>query len=268
MKIYIGHGNDPINESKLYAIKNNKIDFPFEYQEFFGDLDTLNKLAIAGKLDVTEFSTHAIPFLKERYYILNSLAPVRKGFWPPLVGKSKEFKYVAVPGSFTTATLLIKLAFPEAKLIDLPYQKIIEAVSMGIVDAGVLVHDSQVLFEKYNLKKIMDMGEWWYEQTGLPIPAGVYIAKSSLGKENILKISEKAKKSAEYAIANKNEIIDNMMRFKNILEENEIIKLVETCIFKNSYLVDLGSEGRNAILTLLEMAQEKKLVPEFSLDFI
>ncbi len=186
----MGHSPDPDDAFMFYALKRGLVRVGFGVREFLADIETLNKLAMHGRVDVSAVSTHAMAYIGSKYYILRVGASMGLRYGPVVVGNTGNPELVAVPGTYTTATLLLKLAMPNVKTVEVPFDRIMDAVRGGVVDAGVLIHEGQITYERYGLRRIMDLGEWWYEQTRLPTPLGLDVVKASLGMDVALEVKE------------------------------------------------------------------------------
>ncbi len=199
----------------FYALKKGLVRAPFTVREFLVDIETLNKLAMHGRIDVTAVSTHAMAYIEGKYYILRVGASMGFRYGPPVVvGNTAKPELVAVPGTYTTATLLVRLAMPNVKTVEIPFDKIMDAVRAGVVDAGVLIHEGgQITYERYGLRKIMDLGEWWYEETKLPTPLGLDVVKASLGIDMAKAVKEALLESIKYAMSHREEALAYAMEF-------------------------------------------------------
>ncbi|WP_054842709.1 MqnA/MqnD/SBP family protein [Vulcanisaeta distributa] len=268
MELLIGHSPDPDDAFMFYALKRGLVKAPFTVREFLVDIETLNKLAIHGRIDVTAVSTHAMAYIGSKYYILRVGASMGLRYGPPVVvGNTARPELVAVPGTYTTATLLVKLAMPNVKTVEIPFDKIMDAVKAGVVDAGALIHEGQITYERYGLKKIMDLGEWWYEETKLPTPPlGLDVVKASLGIDVAKAVKEALLESIRYAMSHREEALSHAMEFSRGLNISDTDKFVR--MYVNEYTMDMGIDGEKSIQVLLEMGHERGLLPEPQLLFI
>lgn len=257
----MGHSPDPDDAYMFYALKAGKVKLPFNIREFLADIETLNKLAMHGRLDVTAVSTHVLAYIADKYYVLRVGASMGLRYGPVVVSKGGgKVELVAVPGTYATATLLLRLAMPNVKTVDVPFDKIIDAVISGVVDAGVLIHEGQITYERYGLKKLMDLGEWWYEQTKLPTPLGLDVVKASLGVDNARMIRDALLESLRYAAQNREEALRHAMEFSRGLNMSDTGRFVD--MYVNNYTIDMGNDGERAIRTLLQWGHERGLIPE------
>ncbi len=266
MELLIGHSPDPDDAYMFYALTAGKVNFPFKIKEFLVDIETLNKLALHGRLDVTAISTHALAYVADKYYVLRVGASMGLKYGPVVVGKGGKIELVAVPGTYATATLLFKLAMPNVKTVEVPFDRIMDAVISGAVDAGVLIHEGQITYERYGLRNIMDLGEWWYEQTRLPTPLGLDVVKSSLGMSNVKLIKDALLESLKYAIQHREEALEYAMRFSRGLNMSDTGRFVD--MYVNNYTIDIGNDGEKAIRVLLQWGHEKGLTPEVNFTLV
>jgi len=228
-----------------------------------------------GALDVTKISCHAFYYLQDDYHFLRSGGALGRGCGPLLVA-NKNFKFqisnfkfrnikIAIPGELTTAFLLLKLylaSTPNSKLqtpkfIPMPFHEIINAVNEGTADAGLIIHESRFTYPDYGLEKVIDLGDWWEKETGLPIPLGGIIAKKSLGMEAIKTIESLIRASVEYSMLHRDEVMPYIKRYSQELSEDVIMKHIS--LYVNDYTIDIGDEGENALHELLKMAREINL---------
>ncbi|MGC8542630.1 MAG: menaquinone biosynthesis family protein, partial [Vulcanisaeta sp.] len=183
MELLLGHSPDPDDAFMFYALKRGRVKSPFSFREFLADIETLNKLALHNRLDITAVSTHVMAYVGDKYYILRVGASMGLRYGPIVVSKAGKPELVAVPGTYTTASLLLRLAMPNVRTVEIPFDKIMDAVIGGVVDAGVLIHEGQITYQRYGLRKLLDLGEWWFEQTRLPTPLGLDVVKAALGMD-------------------------------------------------------------------------------------
>ena len=221
------------------------------------DVETLNELSQKGAFDVVKISVANYALIREEYALLSSGAALGRGVGPIVVAK-RDLSFdelsrldVAVPGRFTTASFLFKYFFkPYGNLVELRYDKIIEAVLNKEVDAGVLIHETRFVYKTYGLVKVADLGEMWEQKTSMPIPLGVIAAKKVLGDEFIRFFEQKIKESIDFAYANKDLVWGFIKKNAQEMEDKVIENHIKT--FVNSYTYDLKDEGKRAILKLLE----------------
>ncbi len=276
MRLTLGFSPCPNDCFIFDAIVNKKIDTAgIEFEVVMEDVETLNKMAAAGALSVTKLSFHALAGYLHNYVLLNSGSALGFGCGPLLISKrvitkeelaGGELKIV-IPGRLTTANLLFSLRFPNAqKKESMLFSKIEEAVLTGKADAGVIIHENRFTYEKKGLKKIIDLGEWWEEETGCPIPLGGIAASRKLPREVLLKIDDIIRSSIRHAFANR----EGTMPFvrANATEMDEAVMNKHIDLYVNTYSIELGPDGRKAVELLFRKAKEKDIIREMRTDYI
>ncbi len=269
-KISLGFSPCPNDTFIFYALANKKLKTDIEFSEILRDVETLNKMAFNKELDVTKASFHAFGFIRDDYCLLHSGSALGRGCGPLIVAKKKiqyaelSRKSIAIPGKMTTAYLLLRLFNPEIKnIVEMPFDRIMNAVSLGAVDAGLIIHESRFTYPSYNLVKLIDLGEWWEEETGLPIPLGGIFAKRKLGAA-IRKIDSLIKKSIEYAYRNPEEAREYIKNNAQELDDDVIDQHIR--LYVNDYTLDIG-DGVAAVEKLLKTAEELHLIPHSNKPF-
>ncbi|MEM0203369.1 MAG: MqnA/MqnD/SBP family protein [Archaeoglobaceae archaeon] len=268
MRLRVAHTPDADDAFMFYAMLNQRIPLSFEVESVVEDIETLNRNAMQGIYDVTAISVHAYAFVHEIYRILSTGASVGNGYGPIVVAREKidlEKALIAIPGNYTTATLLLKLAC-NAKTIEMRFDKIIEAVKRGEVDAGLLIHETQLSFEELGLKKILDLYEWWNSITKLPLPLGVNAIKRSLDIETQRAFLKAMRESVRYALENVEEAMVYAVKFSRGLDRERLRKFVT--MYVNEFTLEMSSEVEKAIETLFEMAEEKRMLKKPPLDVL
>jgi 1,4-dihydroxy-6-naphthoate synthase len=259
MRISLGFSPCPNDTFIFDALVNHKIDTKgFEFDVVLEDVQTLNKWAIEGKLDISKISYGVWPIVQEQYSLLNSGGALGKGVGPLLISKSKmeksqiPNKRIAIPGVNTTAHLLFSLAFPSAKnKVFKIFNEIENAVLNDEVDAGVIIHENRFTYQQRGLVKIMDLGEYWEQQTGAPIPLGGIVAKKTLDAQKVKMIDELIKESVQYSFKNYPEISDYIKQHSQEMEESVMRQHID--LYVNNFSIDLGEEGKKAVATLVEV---------------
>jgi 1,4-dihydroxy-6-naphthoate synthase len=268
----LGYSPCPNDTFIFYALVHGKIDTgDLKFNEILLDVETLNLMALKGKLDITKVSYNAFGNLRDDYCLLRSGGALGRGCGP-LVVASKECemkdlkgKTIAIPGELTTAYLLLQLYDPDfrSNVKAMPFHEIMGAVKEGKADAGLIIHEGRFTYSSYGLKKIMDLGEWWEEETGLPIPLGCIIAKRSLGIELIEKLERLIRESVLYAMSR-----PEMLGVKYIKEHSQELddSVIDEHIklYVNEYSIDIGDDGIRAVRKLLDMAEERGIIKKSS----
>lgn len=233
------------------------------------DVETLNRWAFASRLDVTKLSFHAVGHLLDTYCILQSGSALGRGCGPLLVAaaglSSKELagRRVAIPGAYTTAALLFRMFLPECtELVEMRFEQIMPAVLNGEVAAGVIIHESRFTYQRLGLCCLQDLGQWWEQATGLPIPLGCIAARRELGRETIQEIDRRISRSLASAHTHPGKCMDYIRRYAQETEDAVIMKHIG--LYVNDFSLDLGVEGRLAVETFLSRGREAGVLPAYS----
>jgi len=266
-EITIAHSPDSDDAFMFYALVNGKIKSDgLKFVNVLSDIETLNRKALEGVYDVTAISFHAYAYVSDKYILLPSGSSMGLGYGPILVSK-KEFEprdlknfLVGVPGTLTSAFLILKIFEPEVKYKVIQFDKIIEAVINDEVDAGLLIHEGQLTYSNSGLKKIIDFGNWWQRETGLPLPLGGNVVKKELGFELARKISNLLRESVRYAMGNRDEALRYALKFARGMDEKLADKFVG--MYVNELTLDCGEVGKKAIQLFLDLGYEKGLIPK------
>ena len=267
MKTYsLGYSPCPNDTYVFYALVHRAVPDAPAFREVLEDIATLNRMAVDGRLDITKISFHAFAHLRDRYCLLHSGGALGRGCGPLVVAREAldpgdlAGKRIAIPGRLTTAALLLRLHNPELRdLVVLPFHRIMEAVRCGDADAGVLIHEGRFTFPAYGLCEIIDLGQWWEEATGHPIPLGGILARRDLGCTAIEWIDRSLKASVEYAHANAEMILPYVRRHAQEMDEGVMRRHID--LYVNQYTLDYGSDGEAAIADLLSRAERSGIVP-------
>lgn len=269
-KLSIGFSPCPNDTFIFDALVNHKIDNEgLEFEVYLGDVEDLNQKAFKGELDITKISYHAFGYLTNDYILLNSGSALGKGCGPILVQSSKlkvqsledlSPLKIAIPGKYTTANFLLSIAHPEAtNKVEMLFSDIENAVLNNEVDAGLIIHENRFTYYEKGLEKIIDLGEYWEENTGALIPLGGIVIKRNLPIELITKVNRLLRKSIEFAFANPNEPLNYMRQHSQEMDEKVMRQHVE--LYVNKYSLDLGLVGKDAITQMFNLAQEKGIIP-------
>ncbi len=262
----LGYSPCPNDTFIFYALTHGKLaDLPLQVEERLEDVETLNQLALAGALDLTKISYHALGHLRDEYCLLRSGGALGRGCGPLIVATSQlamtdlRGKRIAIPGKLTTANLLLQL-YGEGydDLLILPFDRIMPALQNGAADAGVIIHESRFTYQQLGFHEVLDLGAWWEEATGLPIPLGGILAKRSLGEETIRQIDAGIRASLEYAYAHPEEPRSYIKQHAQELDDEVIDSHID--LYVNDFSLDLGDEGIKAVEMLLGRAEERGLI--------
>ncbi len=230
------------------------------------DVETLNMLALSGSLDITKTSFHLYGHLRDSYTLLASGSALGRGCGPLLISQKPctpemlRGKPIALPGRYTTATLLLRLFDPALdNFLFMPFSEIIPAVASGKVAAGVIIHESRFTFRNQGLVQLVDLGEWWESDTGMPLPLGGIIARRSLGEEVIRRVSSAIHASIKYAFANP--FASQSYIRAHSREMSDKVCKAHIDLYVNDFSLDLGEEGLNAVNTLLVRGEKAGIIP-------
>jgi len=265
--IRVGHSPDSDDAFMFYALTHDRLDtggLRFVHQ--LEDIETLNHRATRGELEVSAVSIHAFAHLADRYALLASGASMGDRYGPTLVTrepmtlKDLRGRTVAIPGKLTTAYLTLQLCMgKDVPVTLLPFDQILPAVAAGDVAAGLLIHEGQLFYGDKGLHKVLDLGQWWYEQTSLPLPLGGNVVRKDLGEALVLKIAGLLKQSIHYALEHREEALAYALAYARGLDPKLADRFVG--MYVNHWTVDYGPRGREAVRQLLGRAAEAGLVP-------
>lgn len=274
-EISIAHSPDSDDAFMFYGLATNKVRVPgYKFTHTLTDIETLNRKALDEAFyDVTAISFHAYPYLQDNYALMSCGGSVGEGYGPMIVAPRKytldEIKKIriAVPGTLTTAYLALKLFAPEIETEVVPFDKIIPAVVAGEFDAGLIIHEGQLTYADNGLQKIIDLGQWWREETGLPLPLGGNAIRRSLG-DDVMRITTHAlRDSIQHALDHRDEALAYAMQFARDLDTTLANRFVG--MYVNERTLDYGEDGKDAIRKLLAMGHERGIIPYAAkVDFI
>ena len=273
--ISIAHSPDSDDAFMFYGLATNKVRVPgFKFTHTLTDIETLNQKAIHEAFyDVTAISFHAYPYLQENYALMACGGSVGEGYGPMIVS-SRPFtlseikrERIAIPGTLTTAYLTLKLFAPEVETVTVDFDKIIPAVVSGEFDAGLIIHEGQLTYTRDGLKKILDLGVWWREQTGLPLPLGGNAIRRALGHEVQLITTNALRDSIQHALDHREAALEYAMQFARDLDPTLANRFVG--MYVNERTLNYGEDGREAIRKLLDMGYERGIIPhKANVDFV
>jgi 1,4-dihydroxy-6-naphthoate synthase len=265
--IRVGHSPDSDDAFMFYALAHDKLDCQgLRFVHQLEDIETLNVRALQGELEVSAVSIHAYAYIADRYALLSSGSSMGDQYGPTLVTRERvgldwlAGRTIAVPGRLTTAYLALQLCLGrDVAIVVLPFDQILPAVADGRVDAGLLIHEGQLYYKDRGLHKLIDLGEWWFAETGLPLPLGGNVVRKDLGAAVVSQIARLLRESICYALAHRQEALEYALRFARGLEPALADRFVG--MYVNQWTIDYGPEGRKAVRTLLGRAMEAGLVP-------
>jgi 1,4-dihydroxy-6-naphthoate synthase len=245
----------------------------FVFEQVLADIQTLNQWARAGRLEVTALSLAAYPFVQDDYALLPHGASIGSGYGPVLVGRTPEplssvsAEEVVVPGAMTTAFLVLRLVLGEFRFRELPFEQIPAEVASGRTSTGLLIHEGQLTFSDLGLVKLLDLGEWWLLETGLPLPLGVNVARRDIGAERLRDLSEVLREAIQCGLDHREEALEYALQFGRGIDAAVADRFVG--MYVNELTQDYGDEGRKAVSELLRRGEAIGAFPQpVQIDFI
>jgi 1,4-dihydroxy-6-naphthoate synthase len=272
--IRVGHSPDSDDAFMFYALAEGLVDTgEFVYSHELQDIETLNRRALHGDLEVTAVSIHAYPYLADKYALLPSGSSMGDRYGPRLVSvrpatlAETRGKRIAVPGLLTTAFLALKLAQPDFEAVVMSFDQIENAVLAGEVEFGLLIHEGQLTYGETGLSLVCDMGEWWFESTGLPLPLGGNVVRKDLGEDVMRTISRHLRDSINFALSHRDGALSHAMKFARGLDRSMADTFVG--MYVNDWTRDYGERGRLAVRTLLERGRNAGIITQpFTVEFV
>jgi len=270
--IRVGHSPDPDDAFMFHALANDKIPVgKYRFTHELQDIETLNRRAMKGELEVSAVSIHAYAYLLDQYALLPSGCSMGDKYGPMIVARTKlavddlPALRIAVPGTLTTAFLTLKLLYASLGKSDLlkfeviPFDEILSAVEAGTFDAGLIIHEGQLTFRNQGLHLVVDLGAWWYEKTGLPLPLGGNVVRKDLGKETMREVSDLLKQSIQYSLDHRREALDHALQYARDMDVTLADQFVG--MYVNDWTLDYGPKGREAVKRLLDEAHKAGIIP-------
>ena len=263
-KIRIGHSPDSDDAFMFYALAKGLVPTePFEIVHVIEDIETLNRRALAAELEVTAVSVHAYAYIATNYILMPCGASIGDRYGPIVVSKKPmetlAGKRIAIPGEMTTAYLTMRLFQSDFEPETRPFDQILAAVQQEEVEAGLIIHEGQLTYAREGFHKVVDLGEWWYEETGLPLPLGANVIRRDLGTEKIRAITGLLKKSIQYSLEHRARGLEYAMTYARDMETELADKFVG--MYVNHYTLDYGEKGRTAVRELLNRGYEAGIIP-------
>jgi 1,4-dihydroxy-6-naphthoate synthase len=266
-EISVAHSPDSDDAFMFYGMATQKVRVPgVKFTHTLCDIETLNRKAMESFYDITAISFHAYPYIQDHYALMPSGGSVGEGYGPMIVASRlinpDEISKVkiAVPGTMTTAYLALKLYAPDVVTEVVPFDQIIPRVMEGKYEAGLIIHEGQLTFDRSGLHRIVDMGKWWREETGMSLPLGGNAIRRDLGPELITACCSALRDSIQYALDHREEALQYAMQFARDLDAQLADKFVG--MYVNERTLDYGKDGRAAIIKLLEMGYEAGIIPQ------
>lgn len=271
--IRVGHSPDPDDAFMFHALANGKIDTgDYEFVHELVDIETLNRRAFQGELELTAISLHAYPYLAEQYILCTCGASMGDKYGPMVVAREPvalgglKGKTIAVPGTLTTAYLTLRLALGhEPPHVVVPFDQILTAVEQGEyegqpIDAGLVIHEGQLTYQRHGLHLIVDLGQWWYEDTGLPLPLGANALRKDLGEQHLREINRLLYESIQYGLSHREEALNYALKYGRDLDQRQADKFVG--MYVNDWTLDFGPRGREAVAKLLARGHAAGAIPQ------
>ena len=274
MRIRVGHSPDPDDAFMYWALTTDLVDTRgYEFEQVLGDIQTLNQWARAGRLEVTALSLAAYPFVQEDYALLPHGASIGSGYGPIVVARAPlsrdelAKREIVVPGAMTTAFLALRLVLGDVRFRELSFEEIPEEVASGRAEVGLLIHEGQLTFEDFGLQKVLDLGEWWLLETGLPLPLGVNVIRRDLGEEVLHDVSEVLREAIQCGLDHRADALEYALQFGRGIDEAVADRFVS--MYVNEMTKDYGDEGRKAVTELLRRGEALGAFPEsVRIDFV
>jgi 1,4-dihydroxy-6-naphthoate synthase len=264
--VRIGHSPDPDDAFMFYALTAGKVTIDgIRIEHVLEDIESLNRRARTGELEVTAVSAATYTMVADRYRMMDPGASMGKGYGPILVARvaiapaTLPEKVIAIPGSHTTAALLLRLYVGDPPLIEVAFDKIPQAVLDGQADAGLIIHEGQITHHHLGLTKVLDLGESWAKDTGLPLPLGINVMRRDMGDDVHRALSQGLRDSIAWAHAHVDEALEYAMRYGRGIDKETCRRFV--LMYVNDYTVTLGTEGRAALERLFTLAHQRRLIP-------
>jgi len=265
-EITVAHSPDSDDAFMFYGLATNKVRTPgLHFTHTLCDIETLNRAAMEGVYDVSAISFHAYPYVQDKYALLPSGGSVGDGYGPmivsvrPFTPEEVKTKVIAVPGKMTTAYLALQLFAPGVETEVVPFDQIIPEVLAGKYEAGLIIHEGQLTYSKSGLQRVVDMGKWWQQMTGLPLPLGGNAIRRALGPELMLSVSQTLRESIQYALDHREEALAYAMQFARDLDTSAADKFVG--MYVNERTLEYGPDGREAVRRLLDMGYSAGIIP-------
>ncbi len=272
--ITVAHSPDSDDAFMFYGLATNKLETDgLKFEHTLKDIQSLNEDAKNGVFDVTAISFHAYAYIDDKYALLPHGASIGDKYGPIVVAK-EQYKpedipklKIAVPGELTSAYLALKIYNPDFEHVVVPFDEIIDYVQKGKADAGLLIHEGQLFYKQMGLNKVIDLGEWWHEKTGLPLPMGGNVIRRDLGEELMRKVSKTLHRSIQYSMDNREDALAYAMQFARDMPVELADRFV--AMWVNDLTLDYGERGKEGVRRLMQEGYEKGIIPhQVKIDFV
>jgi 1,4-dihydroxy-6-naphthoate synthase len=273
--INVGHSPDPDDAFMFHALANDKIATgPYTFTHTLQDIETLNHRALRGELELTAVSLHGYAYITDTYALCACGASMGDNYGPMVVARQPgsiadlKGKKIAIPGKLTTAFLTLKLLLGDDFTYEIhPFDEILNVVEAGQADAGLIIHEGQLTYATQGLHLIVDLGKWWNDETGLPLPLGGNAIRKDLGRRAMEEVTALLKQSIQYGLAHRPEALAHALQYGRDLDRSQADKFVG--MYVNDWTLDFGPRGRQAVELLLRRAHEAGIIPHpVNLEFI
>jgi len=274
-QIHVGHSPDPDDAFMFHALANDKIDTgPYCFTHTLQDIETLNHRAFQGELELTAVSLHGYAHITDKYALCACGASIGDNYGPMVVARDScqvdalRGKTIAVPGTLTTAFLTLKLLLgDDFTHVVHPFDEILNVVSRGEADAGLIIHEGQLTYHEQGLNLIVDLGQWWHTETGLPLPLGANAIRKDLGATAMDDVTRLLKQSIEYGLEHRSEALEYALQYGRDLDRGKADRFVG--MYVNDWTLDFGDRGREAVALLLARGHEAGVIPNpVELEFV
>jgi 1,4-dihydroxy-6-naphthoate synthase len=265
--IRVGHSPDPDDAFMFYGLASGRVRLEgITIEHLLEDIQSLNERALRAELEVTAISAHAFPSVADRYWIMRTGASMGEGYGPVIISRKYRTldelrgRVVGTPGPLTTATLLFRTFTEGIRNVDMPFDRIMQAVDDGTVDAGLLIHEGQITYQSLGYHKVLDFGEFWDERTnGLPLPLGLDVVRKDLGEDLARRLSIGLRESIAYGYAHQEESVPYALQWGRGIDRELGEKFVK--MYVSDLTIDMGEKGRRALELLFAEAQGRGLIP-------
>jgi 1,4-dihydroxy-6-naphthoate synthase len=277
--IRVGHSPDPDDAFMFFALAAERLETGrYRFQHELVDIETLNRRALGGELELTAVSLHAYAYLQDKYLLCNSGASMGDRYGPMVVAKpgmsldGLRNRVVAVPGTLTTAYLVLRMCLGnDFQHVVVPFDQILDVTAQGNyqgqpIDAGLVIHEGQLTYDRQNLQLLVDLGQWWYDQTSLPLPLGANAIRKDLGDQTVREVEQLLSRSIQYGLDHRQEALDYALQFGRGLDNESADRFVG--MYVNEWTLDFGPRGREAVAELLRRGHragviDRLIEPEF-----
>jgi len=275
-QIRIGHSPDSDDAFMFYALAKKLIPTDgFEVVHVIEDIESLNKRALNSELEVTAISIHAYAYVSQDYALMPCGASIGDRYGPIVVSTSPidlhnlSGKRIAIPGTMTTAYLTLRLFEPDFIPEVVPFDQIFDHVKQGKSDAGLIIHEGQLTYQSQGFHKVIDLGEWWYQETDLPLPLGANVIRRDLGPEKIKKITSLLRQSIQYSLSHRQEGLEYAMVYARDMESDSTLADRFVSMYVNDYTLDYGQKGRAGVHELLNRGYQSGVITSLAdIDFV